>query len=75
MQQFLRDRPPPTLVAAGANDEIFPGEVQPQILTGPPDAGLHPLDTGHFAPEDQAPEVARLMRDFLGRVLAPGVGS
>jgi hypothetical protein len=42
MQQFLRDRQPPTLVAAGVNDEIFPGEVQP-------------------------------MRDFLGRVLAPGI--
>ena len=34
MQQFLRDRQPPTLVAAGVNDEIFPGEVQRQILTG-----------------------------------------
>lgn len=34
MQQFLRDRQPPTKVAAGVNDEIFPGEVQPQILTG-----------------------------------------
>jgi hypothetical protein len=37
MQQFLRDRQPPTLVAAGVN--------------------------------------ARLMRDLLGRVLAPGLGS
>jgi hypothetical protein len=34
MQQFLRDRQPPTLVAAGVNDEILPGEVQRQILTG-----------------------------------------
>ena len=34
MQQFLHDRQPPTLVAAGVNDEIFPGEVQRQILTG-----------------------------------------
>jgi hypothetical protein len=34
MQQFLHDRQPPTQVAARVNDEIFPGEVQPQILTG-----------------------------------------
>lgn len=73
MQQFLRDRQPPTLVAAGVNDEIFPGEVQRQILTDLPGAEFHPLDTGHFALEDQAPEIARLMRDFLGRVLAPGL--
>jgi pimeloyl-ACP methyl ester carboxylesterase len=75
MQQFLRDRQPPALVAAGVNDEIFPGEVQRQILTDLPGAEFHPLDTGHFALEDQAPEIARLMRDFLGRVLAPGLGS
>jgi pimeloyl-ACP methyl ester carboxylesterase len=73
MQQFLRDRQPPTLVAAGVNDEIFPGEVQRQILTDLPEAEFHPLDTGHFALEDQAPEIARLMRDFLGRALAPGL--
>jgi pimeloyl-ACP methyl ester carboxylesterase len=75
MQQFLRDRQPPALVAAGVNDEIFPGEVQRQILTDLPGAEFHPLDTGHFALEDQAPEIAWLMRDFLGRVLAPGSGS
>jgi hypothetical protein len=34
MQQFLRDRQPPILVAAGVNDEIFPRAVQRQILTG-----------------------------------------
>ena len=34
MQQFLRDRQPPILVAAGVSDEIFPGAVQRQILTG-----------------------------------------
>ena len=73
MQQFLRDRQPPTLVTAGINDEIFPGEVQRQILTDLPEAEFHPLDTGHFALEEQAPEIARLMRDFLGRVLAPGL--
>ena len=32
-------------------------------------AELYLLDTGHFALEDQGDEIARLMRDFLGRVL------
>ena len=75
MQQLLRDRQPPTLVAAGVNDEIFPGEVQRKVLTDLPGAEFHPLATGHFALEDQAPEIARLMRDFLGRALAPGLWS
>jgi pimeloyl-ACP methyl ester carboxylesterase len=69
MQKFLRDHRTPTLVATGANDEIFPEEVVRQILTDLPDTDYHALDTGHFALEDKAPEIAGLMRDFLGRVL------
>ena len=67
MQEFLRDRRPPTLVATGANDEIFPEEVVRQILTDHPDAEYHALQTGHFALEDKAAEIAALMRDFLAR--------
>jgi pimeloyl-ACP methyl ester carboxylesterase len=69
MQKFLRDNRTPTLVATGANDEIFPEEVVRQILTDLPDTEYHALDTGHFALEDKGPEIAGLMRDFLGRVL------
>ena len=36
MQEFLRDRRPPTLVATGANDEIFPEEVVPADPHRPP---------------------------------------
>ena len=68
MQEFLRDRRPPTLVATGANDEIFPEEVGRQILTDP-GAEYHALDTGHFALEDKGDEIAGLMRDFLKRAL------
>jgi pimeloyl-ACP methyl ester carboxylesterase len=71
MQELLRDRRPPTLVATGANDEIFPEEVVRQILRDHPDADYHALDTGHFALEDKADEVADLMRDFLARELQP----
>jgi pimeloyl-ACP methyl ester carboxylesterase len=67
MQQLIRDRKPPTLVVTGANDEIFPGQVVRQILTDHPDAEFHALDTGHFALEDNAVEIAALMRDFLRR--------
>jgi pimeloyl-ACP methyl ester carboxylesterase len=69
MQEFLRDRRPPTLVATGANDEIFPEQVVRQILTDHPDAEYHALPTGHFALEDNAAEIAALMRDFLARTV------
>ena len=74
MRQFLRDRRPPTLVATGANDEIFPEEVVRQIRTDHPDAEYHALPTGHFALEDKAPEIAGLMRDFLARTMAASGG-
>ena len=51
----------------GANDEIFPEQVVRQILTDHPDAEYHALQTGHFALEDKAAEIAALMRDFLAR--------
>jgi pimeloyl-ACP methyl ester carboxylesterase len=70
VQEFLLDRRPPLLVATGANDEIFPEEVVRPILTDYPDAEYHALQTGHFALEDKAPEIAALMRDFLARTLS-----
>jgi pimeloyl-ACP methyl ester carboxylesterase len=69
MQEFVRDRRPPTLVATGTTDEIFPEEVVRQILTDHPAAEYHALDTGHFALEDKADEIGGLMRDFLRRTL------
>lgn len=69
MQGFLREHRPPTLVATGENNEIFPGEVVRQILADHPGAEYHALQTGHFALEDKTPEIAGLMRDFLARTL------
>src|SRR5262249_14784733 len=43
VQEFLRNRRPRTLVATGANDEIFPDEAGRQILTDLPDAEYHTL--------------------------------
>jgi len=69
MQQFLREHRPPTLVTTGANDEIFPEQAVRQILTDHPGTEYHALDTGHFALEDKATEIAALMRDFLARTV------
>jgi pimeloyl-ACP methyl ester carboxylesterase len=69
MREFIADRRPPTLVATGANDEIFPEPVVRQILDGHPAAEYHALPTGHFALEDKAAEIAALIRDFLPRAL------
>src|SRR6185437_14658183 len=65
MQQFLREYRPTTLVATGANDEIFPEQAVRQILTDHPGTEYHALQTGHFALEDKAADIAALMRDFL----------
>lgn len=72
MQAFIRERRPATLVATGANDEIFPDAIVRRILTDHPDAEYHSLPTGHFALEDMAPEIAALMRDFLARTELKG---
>jgi pimeloyl-ACP methyl ester carboxylesterase len=66
---YFREQQPPTLIVSGANDEIFPAENQKQYLGDLPHAELHLLDSGHFALEDKAPDIAVLMRDFLGRVV------
>jgi pimeloyl-ACP methyl ester carboxylesterase len=66
-QKFFRERQPPTLIVWGKNDAIFPAAGARAYLKDLPRAELHLLDTGHFALEDQGDEIARLMRDFLGR--------
>jgi pimeloyl-ACP methyl ester carboxylesterase len=69
MQQLLRNRRPPVLVATGANDEIFPRDVVRNILNDLPEVEFHAVDSGHFALEDKGPDIAELMRDFLGRTV------
>ncbi|OJH41886.1 alpha/beta fold hydrolase [Cystobacter ferrugineus] len=68
-QEFFRTYQPPTLIAWGANDNIFPAEGAKAFLRDLPNAELHLLDTGHFALEDKADEIVPLMRDFLARHL------
>ena len=68
-QAFFRERRPPTLIAWGKNDVIFPADGAYPYLRDLPDAEFHLLDTGHFALEDKGDEIAKLMHDFLERKL------
>ena len=69
-QAFFRQHQPPTLIAWGVNDSIFPAAGGKAFLRDLPKAELHFLDSGHFALEDKGDEIAVLIRDFLGRHLA-----
>ena len=66
-QNYFRKHLPPLLAVWGKNDPFFipPGaEAYKRDL---PEAEVHFLDAGHFALETHYPQVAELMRDFLGR--------
>ena len=68
-QEYFRKHQPPMLIVWGKNDAIFPATGARAYLRDLPQAELHLLDTGHFALEDKAGEIARHMRDFLNRTL------
>ena len=66
--QRLFDRPRPAgVLATRADGEIFPESVQRLLLNDLPAVEFHALNTGHFALEDHAPEIAELVRNFLDR--------
>lgn len=64
-QAYLRDKAPPTLVVWGKYDPIFTVEGAHAIGREVPNAKIHMLDAGHFALEDHAAEIARLIDRFL----------
>ncbi len=68
-QSYFRTYEPPMLVVWGKNDEIFLGAGAAPYKRDNPNVEIHMLDTGHFALETHGPEIAMLMRSFLGRVL------
>ena len=73
-QAYFRSAKPPTLVVWGRNDEIFVAAGAEPYRRDNPRAEVHMLDTGHFALESHGPQIAGLIRDFLGRSL-PSRGS
>ncbi|GAA3469482.1 alpha/beta fold hydrolase [Nonomuraea roseola] len=66
-QAWLREHTPPALVVWGRNDPFFPEPGARAYLRDLPEAELHVFDTGHFALEENLPEIAPLVADFLDR--------
>ncbi len=66
-QAYFRQHQPPTLIAWGKNDYIFPGEGAEPYKRDLKNVEFHLLDTGHFALEEDGEVIAGLMRDFLDR--------
>lgn len=71
-QQWLRDRQPPALVIWGRNDAFFPEPGARAYLRDLPNADLRVFDTGHFALEENLPEIAPLIAAFLDKTSPNG---
>lgn len=67
-QAWLRDRQPPTLVVWGRYDPVFDIAEIAALKKEVPKTEVHVLDTGHFALDESADEIAKLMRRFLARL-------
>src|SRR6516225_12277404 len=66
-QNFFRKNQPPTLIAWGKNDFIFPPEGAAPYGRDLKNLETHLLDTGHFALETHAEEIASLIETFLDK--------
>ncbi|WP_266182191.1 alpha/beta fold hydrolase [Dyella humicola] len=66
-QAYFRDHQPPFLATWGRHDPAFVPPGAHAYKRDMPKAEVHLLDTGHFALETHASEIARLMSDFLSR--------
>ena len=74
-QEYFRTKRPPTLAVWGKSDPFFLPPGAEAFRRDNPDAEVHFYDTGHFALETHAPEIASAMRDFLKRKLASRAGA
>ena len=68
-QEYFRTRQPPFLAAWGKHDPFFLPVGAETFRRDLPHAEVNLLDTGHFALETHAEEIAGLMRDFLDKAL------
>jgi pimeloyl-ACP methyl ester carboxylesterase len=66
-QQYFRTRKPPFLAVWGKNDPFFLPAGAEAFKRDMPDAVVRFFDTGHFALETHAAEIAAAIRDFLPR--------
>jgi pimeloyl-ACP methyl ester carboxylesterase len=65
LQAYFRDHKPPLLAACGRNDPFFLPAGAEAFQRDIPDAVIRFFDTGHFALETHAVEIATAIRDFL----------
>jgi pimeloyl-ACP methyl ester carboxylesterase len=70
-QAYFGKHQPPTLVAWGRNDPFFTVAGARAYSRDMPATETHLLEGGHFALEEHAPEIARLMLSFLDRRAFP----
>jgi pimeloyl-ACP methyl ester carboxylesterase len=70
-QAWLREHQPPTLVVSGRNDPFFVEAGARAFQDDVPDAEVHLFDTGHFALEERADEIAPLVASFVERAWSP----
>jgi pimeloyl-ACP methyl ester carboxylesterase len=66
-QKYFRTHKPPFLAVWGKNDPFFLPPGAEAFKRDIPDAVVRFFDTGHFALETHAAEIAAAMRDFLTR--------
>ena len=64
-QNYFRTHKPRFLAVWGKNDPFFLPPGAEAFKRDIPDAMVHFFDTGHFAPEKHAKEIAAVIRDFL----------
>jgi pimeloyl-ACP methyl ester carboxylesterase len=66
-QNYFRTHKPPFLAVWGKNDPFFLPAGAEAFKRDIPDAAIHFFDTGHFALETHAGEIAAIIRSFLTR--------
>jgi pimeloyl-ACP methyl ester carboxylesterase len=69
VQAYFRKAHPPLLAVWGRKDPFFLPPGAEAFKRDNPNAEVHLYDTGHFALETQAKEIAVEIRNFLGRTL------
>jgi len=68
-QEYFRAKRPPLLAVWGKSDPFFLPPGAEAFKRDNPDAEVHFFETGHFALETHAEEIARAISDLLGRKL------
>jgi pimeloyl-ACP methyl ester carboxylesterase len=69
-QEYLRTNKPPLLAVWGKNDPFFLPPGAEAFTRDNPNAEVHFYETGHFALETHAAEIAETIREFLQRTVA-----